>query len=78
MFPLRLRGSNSGRSPTVKSQSPREAGNGVFPATEEEFAGATEVALTTADAGAEAGLGATRLEGRCLHPRARLLGRERW
>ena len=62
----------------VKSQSPREAGNGVFSATEEGFAGATEVALATADVGAGAGLRVTSLEGRCLHPRARLLGRERW
>lgn len=40
--------------------------------------GATEVALTIADAGAGAGLGATRLVGRRLHPRTRLLGRGRW
>lgn len=32
------------------------------------------MALATADVGAGAGLGATRLEGRCLHPPSSPLG----
>ena len=36
------------------------------------------MALTIADAGAGAGLGATRLEGRRLHPRTRFLEWGRW